>query len=145
MDYWLSKAIECLPELEDIVTEPQPQRITGPMSLWIEIYLKLIDAYDVVPINEDLIRRIYGFADWCLKQPGTSDVETDVLTAVAVAFIENLPLDKRITGDLHRWMSIETFKGFENLFRYDLSDEEYRQFEENFLNSRRATDPTPRL
>lgn len=145
MDYWLTKAIECLPELEDIATEPQPQRITGPMSLWIEIYLKLIDAYDVVPINEDLIRRIYDFADWSLKQPGTSDVETDVLTAVAVAFIEDLPLDKRITDDLHRWMSIESFKGFENLFRYHLSDEEYRQFEKNFLNSRRPTDPPPRL
>jgi hypothetical protein len=145
MDYWLTKAIECLPELEDIVTEPEPQRITGPMSLWIEIYLKLIDAYDVVPINEDLIRRIYDFADWCLKQPSTSEVETDVSTAVSVAFIEDLPLDERITEDLHRWVSIETFKGFENLFRYHLSDEEYQRFEKDFLNSRRPTDPPPRL
>jgi hypothetical protein len=143
MDYWLTKAIECLPELEDIATEPQ--RIISPTSLWIEIYLKLIDAYEVVPINEDLIRRIYDFADWCLMQPSTPDLETDVSSAVAIAFIEDLPLDKRISEDRHRWMSIESFKGFEHLFRYHLSDEKYRQFEKDFLNSRRPTDPPPRL
>jgi hypothetical protein len=49
MEYWLTKAIECLPELEDLFTEPQ--RITGPTSLWIEIYLKLVDSYDVVPME----------------------------------------------------------------------------------------------
>ncbi len=143
MEHWITKAIECLPELEDLITEPQ--RITRPMSLWIEIHLKLIDAYDVVPINEDLIRRIYDFADWCLKQPSTSDVETDVSTAVAIAFIEDLPLDKRISDDLHRWMSIETFKGFEQLFRYHLSEEEYQQLARDFLSRKRPSGPPPVL
>ena len=143
MEYWLTKAIECLPELEDLITEPR--RITVATSLWTEIYLKLIDAYEVVPLNEDLIGRIFDYANWCLKQPPTSDLETDVSNAVAIAFIEDLPLDKRIIEDLHRWMSIESFKGFEHLFRYHLSDEGYRQFENEFLSSRRPTDPPPRL
>ena len=117
----------------------------GAMGLWIEIYLKLVDAYDVVPINEDLIRRIYEFADWCLKQPSTSDLETDVASAVAIAFIENLPVDKRITDDLYRWMSIESFKGFEHLFRYHLSEEEYQQLARDFLARKRPSHPLPRL
>jgi hypothetical protein len=97
------------------------------------------------PWNEDLIRRIYDFADWCLKQPSTSDVETDVSSAVAIAFIEDLPLDKRITDDLHRWMSIESFKGFENLFRYHLSEEEYQQLARDFLSRKRPSGPPPVL
>jgi len=143
MEYWLSKAVEYLPELEDLITEPHP--MPGAMGLWIEIYLKLVDAYDEVPINDDLIRRIYDFADWCLKQPGTSDLETDLSSAVAIAFIEDLPLDKRITEDLHRWMSIESFKGFEHLFRYHLSEQEYQKLAGDFLARKRPSDPSPRL
>ena len=114
MEYCLARAIECLPELEDQVTEPQ--RITGPMSLWIDIWFLLVEAYDVTPINDDLIRRIYDFAAWCLDQPSTSDIETDLASTVAVAFIEDIPLEKRVSEDLHRWMSTESFKGFEHLF-----------------------------
>ena len=143
MEYWLTKAIECLPELEDQITEPH--RITNPMGLWIEIWLELIDAYDVIPINDDRIRRIYDFAVWCLDQPGTSEIETDLASAVAVAFIENIPLEKRVSEDLHRWMSTESLKGFEHLFRYHLSNEEYRQFVEDFRSRKRPSDPPPRL
>ena len=143
MEYWLTKAIECLPELEDQVTEPQ--RITGPMSLWIEIWFKLVDTYHAIPINDDRIRRIYDFAVWCLDQPSTSDVETDLASAVAVAFIEHIPLEKRVSEDLHRWMSTESLKGFEHLFRYHLSNEEYRQFVEDFRSRKRPSDPPPRL
>jgi len=143
MEYCLTRAIECLPELEDQVTEPQ--RITGPMSLWIDIWFLLVEAYDVTPINDDLIRRIYDFAAWCLDQPSTSDIETDLASTVAVAFIEDIPLEKRVSEDLHRWMSAESLKGFEHLFRYHLSNDEYRQFVEDFRTRKRPSDPPPRL
>jgi hypothetical protein len=143
MEYWLTKALECLPELEDQFTAPQS--ITGATSLWIEIWLKLVEAYDVTPVKEDLIRRIYGFAAWCLNQPSTTDIETDVGSAVAIGFIENIPLEKRVSEDLHRWMSMESLKGFEHLFRYHLSNEDYRRFVEDFRSRKRPSDPPPRL
>jgi len=143
LEYWLEKAAECLPGLEDLLTAEQA--IPGPMALWIELHLELVKAYEASPPYQDLIRGIYDYAAWCLAQPHTDDANTDLPTAVAVAFIEHLPLDRSVAQDLHRWMSLESFKGFENLFRYHLSDEEYRQFAKDFRNRKKPSDPSPRL
>jgi len=113
--------------------------------LWIDLHFELVKAYDASPPNEALIRGIYDFAAWCLAQPQTDDVSTDLPTAVAVAFIEHLPLDRPVARDLHRWMSLESFEGFESLFRYHLSDEEYRQFSRDFRSRKKPSDPPPRL
>ena len=138
MEYWVTKAAEFLPELEALITRVQP--VSGPMGLWSDLYFELVKAYDVSPINEDLIRRIYAFAAWCLNRPKASDASTDASSAVAVAFIEDLPLDRRIWEDLHRWMSVETFKGLENLFRYHLSEAEYREFSSEFIRKKKLAD-----
>ena len=143
MEYGLEKAAEYLPGFEDLLTGEQAT--PGPMALWIELRNELVMAYDASPPNEDLIRGIYDFAAWCLAQPQTDDVSTDLSTAVSVAFIEDLPLDRPVAQDLHRWMSVESFEGFENLFRYHLSDEEYRQFSKDFMSRRKPSDPAPRL
>jgi hypothetical protein len=42
-----------------------------------------------------------------------------------VGLIESIPLNKRASDDLYRWMSQGTFHDYENLFRYHLSDQEY--------------------
>lgn len=143
MDFWLEKAAEFLPDLEDLITQERPMR--GPMSLWIDLHYELVKAYDVSPPNEKLIGGIYDFAAWCLQQPPTSDASSDLSTAVAVALIEHLPLDRRISDDLHRWMSLESFKGFENLFRYHLSDEEYNKFAKDFISRKKRSDIPPRI
>ncbi len=143
MENWLEKAAEYLPGLEDLLT--REETIPGPMALWIELHLELVNAYDASPPNQDLIRGIYDFAAWCLAQPQTGDVNTDLPNAVSLAFIEDLPLDQSVAQDLHRWMSLATFEGFENLFRYHLSDEEYRQFAKDFRSRKKPSDPSPRL
>jgi hypothetical protein len=135
LEFWLEKAVEYLPELEDLIT--REQLLPGPTSLWTDLYSELVAAYDVSPINEDRIRRIYDFAVWCLAQPNTADIETDVSSATAVAFIENLPLDQRISKDLHRWMSLGTFQGLESVFRCHLSEEEYRQYSKDFASRKK--------
>jgi hypothetical protein len=93
LDYWLEKAAEYLPDLEDLITGEQT--LPGPMALWIDLHYELVKAYDAPSPNENLIRGIYDFAAWCLAQPRTSDVSTDLSTAVAVAFIEHLPLEPK--------------------------------------------------
>ncbi len=143
MEYWIEKAAECLPTLEELLT--REQTISGPMALWIELHLELVKAHDATPPNDDLISGIFDYAAWCLAQPQTNDVTTNLPNAVAVAFIENLPLNRLVAQDLHRWISLESFKGFENLIRYHLSDEEYRQFAKDFMSRRKPSDPAPRL
>lgn len=143
MEHWREKAAEYLPDLEELITAEQSG--PGPTGLWIDLYFELVAAYDASPINEDRIGRIYSFAGWCLAQPNTHEIETDICSAAAVAFIENLPLDGRVLKDLHRWMSLEAFRGLESLFRYHLSEENYRQFLKDFTARKRPSDPLPRL
>jgi hypothetical protein len=143
VEYWPTKAAEYFPDLEGVITREQP--LPSPMGLWIDLYFELAKAYDVSPINEDLIRRIYDFAGWCLSQPNTTDAATDISSAVAVAFIEDLPLNRRISEDLHRWMSVDTFKDLENLFRYHLSEDACRTFFSEFVSRRQPSDPPPGL
>ena len=47
---------------------------------------------------------------------------------MSVAFNEDIPLNQRISEDLYRWMSAETFNGCEPLFRYTLNDAEFQDF-----------------
>jgi hypothetical protein len=135
LEDWLAKALECFPELESDFGLIQD---LSPMSVWIELGLALGEAYAAQPINEDMIGRIYDYAAWCLAQPQTEDALTDLPTAVAVCLIEHLPLNKRVAEDLHRWMSVESFKGFESLFRYHLSDEAYDPFRDEFMCKKRT-------
>ncbi len=97
----------------------------------------LVHAYDRDPIDEDRIRKIYEYASWCFNQPETGDKDTDPSSGVAVSFIEDIPLSQRITEDLHRWMSAETFNDCEPLFRYVLNEEEFQNLSASFHKRRK--------
>jgi hypothetical protein len=133
LENWRTKAIECFPELKEKIDRNQ----TGPLGLWDDLFLALVNAYEQQPVNEELIARIYDYAGWCLGQPQTGEVQTDPSNAVAVGLIENLPLNKVVLEDLYRWVSVETFRGCESLFRYHLGDEEYRSFSVQFLEKKK--------
>ncbi len=67
------------------------------MSLWIE----LRDAFDAAyrePRNDDLIARIYSYADWCLSAPRNDDARHDPSTAVVVAFYEHSAVEGGARG-----------------------------------------------
>ena len=138
---WLSKALEMFPELSGVFEHAD----ISPMSFWIDIRFALEDAYSSQPINEDLIERIYDYASWCFDQPGTNSAETDLGTAVVVCLIEHLPGNRAVADDLYRWMSVETFDGFESAFRYLHSDEQYVAFRNNFMRKKRTFSGSCRL
>ncbi len=138
MEDWRSKALALFPELEYEITRNQG----GPIGLWPELYFALTAAYQETPANEDLIGRIYDYAAWCLQQPETGDLESDLSNAMAVGFIEDLPLDRNVSADLYRRLSLETFEGCESLFRHHLSEDEYRKLRSDFI--RRKKDFTGR-
>lgn len=144
METWLDKALELFPEFEAEIDQNLSYSL-GPTGLWNDLYMKLEDAYQEQPINEDLIGRIYDYAAWCLQQPQTGDVETDLSSAVAVGLIEDLPRDERVAGDLYRWVSVETFEGCKELFRYHLSEEEYEKLHREFMSKKKDYSGPSRL
>jgi hypothetical protein len=134
MDSWRTKALETFPELEDKIVET-----SGIVDLWIELYCLLQAAYEERPVNDTLIGNVYDYAAWCINQPQekSADLE-DPSSAAAVGLIENIPLNKQVSDDSYRWLSVETFAGCEALFRYHLSDEEYRKFSDEFMRKKKA-------
>jgi hypothetical protein len=141
LEDWRVKAVKFFPDLRDLI-----EKETSPLSLWIELYQVLVHAYDRDPIDEDRIRKICDYASWCFKQPETGNKDTDPSSGVAVSFIEDIPLNQRISEDLHRWMSAETFNDCEPLFRYTLSDEEFEQFSASFHSKKNKFDgPSPNV
>ena len=78
-------------------------------------------------------------------QPSTANIETDPSNGVAVAFIENIPLDKDISSDLHRWMSLESFADCEPLFRQTLNDEEFKAFSARFYKQKESFNGSSRF
>jgi hypothetical protein len=135
LEDWLSKALDMFPEL----AEDFERSDVSPGSFWIELDTALHFAYEEEPSNDDLIGRIYDYAAWCFAQPQTDDVETDLASATAVGFIENIPLHLKVSRDLYRWMSVESFLGFENLFRYHLDTEDaYRKFHDGFMEKKKG-------
>jgi hypothetical protein len=129
---WEFKALETLPELKDQMNNNR----LGPAGLWIELHNALTLAYDADPVDDNLIGRIYDYASWCFRQPETNDAETDLSSATAVGLIENLPLNYAVASDLYRWLSVESFEGFENLLRCHLSEEDYQKFRVDFLEKK---------
>lgn len=140
MEEWQAKALELLPDFHDLIHES-----SSPMDLWTELYFQLAWAYDRQPFDDEHIGKIYEYAGWCLKQPNARNAETDISSAAAVGLVETIPLSKRISDDLYRWMSAETFDGCENLFRYHLSEEEYKAFAADFHRKQKQFTGSPRL
>lgn len=126
MEDWRAKALQYFPDLQEMI-----QNQASPMGLWIDLSFVLETTY------EERIRNVYDYAAWCFAQPQTEDVETDLSSAVAVCFVENIPLNHFTSEDLHRWMSVESFEGFENLFRYHLSAAEFQKFSDDFRRKRK--------
>ena len=133
MENWRAKALKDFPALQDMIEEQ-----SGVIALWIELYNLLETAYEQQPVNDKLIANIYDYAAWCINQPQDPDAGIeDPSSAAAVGLIESIPLNKHVSEDLYRWFSVEAFDGFENLFRYHLSEEEYRKFSEEFRRKRK--------
>jgi hypothetical protein len=140
VEQWRAKALEYFPDLRALIEEQ-----TGPMDFWIELSYRLGRVYDQQPLDDAFIARVYAYAAWCFKQTSTGDVKSDPSSAVAVAFIEDIPLNKQVADDMHRWVSSETFDDCEALFRYCLSDKAYEKFATDFRRKKKEFSGTSLL
>src|SRR4051794_29423646 len=83
MSAWRRGAVEQLPEFREII-----EQADRPMALWIEPHLRFEDAFRSG--NDDLLRRFFSYADWCIDT--AKPRPTDASTAAWCAFYEDLPL-----------------------------------------------------
>jgi hypothetical protein len=119
MARWRSAALERLPELREKIAKAE-----NVMSLWIELHLAFEKAYRD-PQNDDLIARIYSYADWCLAARRNDDASHDPLTAVIVAFYEDIPTNKPAREDMPRWFSYAEVANNRHVFAYLIGDDEF--------------------
>jgi hypothetical protein len=118
---WLSKSAEMLPELQE---EHGLEFVDNPMSLWLEIWWAFERAYQP-PRDEDFIKRVYEFADWCLVQERCDDASWDLLTCVAVCFFEHIPTNALTRADMPRWFKRHEIVVMRDTFSYFLSASEF--------------------
>lgn len=100
--------------------------VNSPYALWIELRLAFENAY-CEPRNEDLITRIYQYAEWCGAQPAGTSAEDDLGTCVHVCFFEHIPELPAALADMPRWFSREDVILLKETFSYMVGEEGYKR------------------
>jgi hypothetical protein len=129
MSAWRETALELLPEYQQLIEKSET-----PMALWVELQCRF--SLDYKDLGDDLIKRFYQYAKWCVESPGQDGYLSDVGTAASVAFYEHLAEQKAIRDDVYRWLSKEQFLKLESVFGYHQEPEEYEKFKETFLEKK---------
>ncbi|MEI8194996.1 MAG: hypothetical protein WCI73_03710 [Phycisphaerae bacterium] len=119
MARWRAAAIKLLPELREEVAAAD-----NLMALWIELHNQFNTAYRE-PRNEDLISRIYAYADWCLYAPPQNDSAHDPGMAVNLAFFEHIPTNRAAREDMPRWFTYKEVAACPDIFSYFLDEQAF--------------------
>lgn len=75
--------------------------------------------------NEDLIRRIYEYAIWCLAAPEGKDASDDLPTSITCSFFEHLPTHREVRAEIGRWLPRQMIEGMREVFLYHGTEEKY--------------------
>jgi len=106
-----------LPELGEAVANAET-----PYLLWSELHGAFERAYDALPRDKSLIGRIYAFSDWCARAPRGDTAADDLLTCVAVCFLEHIPEHPAARWDMPAWFTLEELLASRAIFSYHIGD-----------------------
>jgi hypothetical protein len=123
---WRDRAIEAFPELHEELNDEE--EIFSVYALWWELLPLTEQAHREG--DEDLLRRIYGFADWCSREGG------DLSNAVAVGFYEHLFDEPWMRPLVVPWLSDQIVRELRPLWEAMLSADDMREVDK-LLPSRR--------
>jgi hypothetical protein len=119
MNEWQSMAMQLLPEMQSDVL-----RAETPMALWAELVHAFDEAYEQ-PKNDDFIKRVYRYADWCLTHDVGETAEQHLPTCVAICFWEHLVTNEAARKDMPRWITWDDVMANKHFFISHLSDGEF--------------------
>jgi len=119
MSRWRREASERLPELQRIIASKD---VDKPMMLWIDLNIEFERLCEIDPLPIDLLKRIWGYCEWCLAQ-GTSDIQT----AAALAFCEHLIDTPKRTAIFPKIMRRSDFIDLRELLEYHNAPEKVKK------------------
>lgn len=129
MSAWRRTALDKLRKCSQTI-----ERAENIRSLWTDLWLEFERAYQE-PVDPDFVASVYKYGSWCLIGSHNSEIQT----AAIIGFYERLPLTDRIRRDMPNNLSREDFFGLEEVFSSHLSDSQYRELAQEFLDGRRRS------
>jgi hypothetical protein len=126
MAVWRRRALAHFPELRQDLTA----RGYNPYSLFFDLQMLLPAAYDGG--DEDLLRRIFGFAEWCARQTAK-----ELWNPAGVSFYEHLFDDPAYSDRVLPWLSPAVVYAHWNLWEAIAPDCEWARVK-NRLEPKRA-------
>jgi hypothetical protein len=124
---WKNEAVRRFPEFAD-----RFEKWKNPYLLWFDLRDAFEEAYGRLPLDDDLIGRIYGFAEWFSKQPSGMTAEDDLPTCVAVCFYEHVPESPAALKDMPRWLPRSAVLEMREVLSYHAGEEGFRNVLEAF-------------
>jgi hypothetical protein len=118
---WGKEAFTRFPELID-----RFDFVESPYELWFELSEAFDRAYKA-PRDEDLISRIYAYADWCCSQPSGTTAEDDLGSCVVACFYEHIPESPEALDDMPRWFSKSDVLLMKDTFSYMVGEEGFQR------------------
>ena len=116
MATWRRKAIGLFPDLRSELND----REYGIYQLFSDLRPMVREAHDSG--QHEMLRRIYGFASWCLDQNAK-----DVWNAAGVSFYEHLFDDRKYWEAVIPWLSPEVIKECWGLWESRLSQSDFEE------------------
>jgi hypothetical protein len=119
---WKIEALKRFPE----ISEEECSDWDNPYSCWNSLIFLFEDAYQE-PRNEDSIKRICEYSEWCLEQPQGETAEDDLPTIVCVCFLEHIPTIPAAMEDMPRWIPYKNVQVSAEIFSYMVGNEGYQK------------------
>ena len=123
---WGKEALSRFPDLID-----RFDRVDSSYSLWFELTDAFTNAYKA-PKNDDLITRIYAFADWCCSQPEGTSASNDLGTVVCSCFYEHIPESPEALLEMPKWFSRSDVLAMKPIFSYMVGEAGFQRILDTF-------------
>lgn len=121
MSAWRRKALEEFPDLRNEIQRGD----TTIYGVFLELLLHCREAHRRG--NENKLRKIYAFAEWCHRHKAK-----DLCNAADLSFYEHLGDKPETLQEMHLWVKPDIFENVSSLIRGRVPTLKFRELERRF-------------